>query len=123
MKLQSKNLVFSLVFIALTTYSLQGQIRQPERLPNLIWVRDGNGNMPVGGEMMFELPQANAQNPTPIIQDFVVGWNWTSLFRPAQEILRTRRLHMPDYRDEADNAAARHPNQFNQPFLGSLLND
>ena len=107
MKLQSINLVFCLVIIALTTHSLQGQIRQPERLPNLLWVRDAIGNMPGGGEMMFELPQANAQNPTPIIQDFVIGWNWTSLYRPAQEILRTRRLHFPDYRDEADNAPSR----------------
>ncbi|MBK9183233.1 MAG: hypothetical protein IPM83_08940 [Ignavibacteria bacterium] len=108
MKLQSINIVLCLAIVALTTPSLQGQIRQPERLPNLLWVRDANGNMPVGGEMMFELPQANAQNPTPIIQDFVVGWNWTRLFRPAQEILRTRRLHVPDYRDEAENAPFRH---------------
>ena len=118
MKLQPIKVLLCLVIIALTTYSLQGQIRQPERLPNLIWVRDAIGNMPAGGEMMFELPLANAQNPTPIIQDFVVGWNWTSLYRPAQEILRTRRLHFPDYRDEAD----RNP-RFLQTMQGALLRE
>jgi hypothetical protein len=77
------------------------QTREPMVLPNLLWLQQGP---PQSAAMMWPLPNSSVSNPTPIIQDFEIGWNWTSVSWNMGRLLGVRRYHCSDFRQDADLA-------------------
>jgi hypothetical protein len=75
------------------------QTREPMVLPNLLWLQQGP---PQSAAMMWPLPNSSVSNPTPIIQDFEFGWNWTSVSWNMGRLLGVRRYHCNDFRQDAD---------------------
>ena len=77
------------------------QIREPMVLPNLLWLQQGP---PQSAAMMWPLPNSSVSNPTPIIQDFEFGWNWTAMPWNAGALMGIRRFHCGDLRENADSS-------------------
>ena len=64
------------VGIALSFSVAEAQLREPLMLPGLVW--DISSVAP-GHDMMWPVDSPTQQNPTPLLKDFEIGWNWTSL--------------------------------------------
>jgi hypothetical protein len=70
-------------------------------LPNLLWLQQGP---PQSAAMMWPLPNSSVSNPTPIIQDFEFGWNWTAMPWNAGALMGIRRFHCGDLREKTDSS-------------------
>jgi hypothetical protein len=53
--------------------------------------------------MMWNLADSTPTNPTPIISDFEIGWNWTTVPWNAGNLIATRRYHCNDFRYRSDS--------------------
>ena len=85
----------------IATQVCNAQFREPEVLPGLLWVR--SDTLP-GREMMWNLADSTPTNPTPVISDFEIGWNWTTVPWNAGALMGIRRFHCGDLRENADSS-------------------
>ncbi|MFN5378682.1 MAG: hypothetical protein ACK5BQ_07950, partial [Ignavibacteria bacterium] len=99
MKTRTMLPLFVAAMLIFALQSVNAQLREPEVLPGLLWVR--SDTLP-GHEMMWKLEDSTLSNPTPIITDFEIGWNWTTVPWNVGKQLATRRYHCNDYRLNAE---------------------
>ena len=82
--------------------NLGAQSREPSVLPGLHWI---TAPASAAGQMMYTFQTVNGVPR--VIDDFEIGWNWTTVPWRANTVLGARRLHCGDYRTNT--------NTFTQP--------